>query len=79
MKQATARFYYILVLCFILPSGNLFNIPIKMLLSVALMFSLIFLRNKILLDKIGGNIKIDSKYHKGTEVKIKIKVSEEKK
>ncbi len=34
---------------------------------------------KILLDKIGGNIKIDSKYHKGTEVKIKIKVSEEKK
>ncbi len=52
MKQATARFYYILVLCFILPSGNLFNIPIKMLLSVALMFSLIFLRNKILLDKI---------------------------
>ena len=31
---------------------------------------------KILLDKIGGEIKIASKYKKGTQVKINIKASE---
>ncbi|MBR0189701.1 MAG: hypothetical protein IJQ23_04890 [Clostridia bacterium] len=52
MQNITEKTFYIFIFSFILPSGTLLNIPIKLILCGIILFSMVFYLDKIKLDKI---------------------------